>query len=99
MLKSNLNPYKDVKEMSTLQWMFKNNGKQMLFGFLFISIFTFMPWIGQWYIASAVVRWSITIGTILLNLASTLLYPYLMHKTTVEDYNRWEENNDNGWYK
>lgn len=99
MLDPNLNPNKDANDLTPWQWMIKYNGKQMLFSFLFISIFIVMPWIGQWYIATAWIRWTITLSMIVLNFVSTILHPYLTWKSSYYNYKIWKENNEKGWYK
>lgn len=99
MLDPNLNPYKDAVELTPWQWMLKYNKYKMIFTFLFTSIFIFLPWIGQWYIASNVVRWIVTLVGLLINLGSTFLLPYLEYRHSVRDYKQWNKNNKQNWYK
>jgi hypothetical protein len=87
---SDKNPYQDAKDLSPFRWMIRNEGKKMIFSFLFTMIFIVMPWVGQWYIETNWVRYTVSGSGVLINFLATFLHPYLTWRDAYKLYKSWD---------
>ena len=87
---NNKNPYQDANDLSPIKWMIKNHIKQMIFSFLFFSIFIILPWVGDWYIETNWIRYTVSGSSFIINILSTFLHPYLIWRNVYKLYKSWE---------